>query len=319
MKTKSLIYFILRLSLSIGLITWMIYKGMLDFRVLTVLTQPFYLFILIILVFLMIFINNIRWTLLLKSKKFQLGNRQTLPLTFIGLFFNYSLPSGVGGDIVKGYYLLKENKDKKTVAATTILMDRAIGMYGMVLVSTTAILFKYSKIINQSELHVLSLAVITLLLLMSAFFIVAFSKKMKNHPLLLRLFKKIPGGMLIQKIYNSIQSYHNDFSVLMKALILSFITQFFTIFFVWFFAHITDSVIIPFHIYLLIVPLGIISMALPISIAGIGVSQAVIYFLFKIYTGIDTKIGPNAFTALQILLLCWGLLGVYFYVTRKSK
>ncbi len=65
-------------------------------------------------------------------------------------------------------------------------------------------------------------------------------------------------------------------------------------------------------------PHCLISTVLPITPAGVGVGQVAIYQLYKLYTGIDSQIGPNAFTAFQVVLLCWGLFGAYFYVTGKK-
>lgn len=319
MKLKSIIRATLKFLFGFGLIAWMIINGMLDLSSLSILAKPAYFIISIILVFLVIIINNIRWTLLLKTKKFQLTSRQTFPLTLIGVFFNFALPSGVGGDVVKGYYLLKECSGRKTIAATTLLMDRLIGMYGMVLVSVTIIFMEYSIIRSSPELHILSIAVIGLFFLMSVFFAMAFSASIKNHSFINFLFNSVPGGSILQNIYDSIHSYRNNPIVLIQALTLSFFTQFVIIFFVWFFAGITEAPEVPFTVYLFIVPLGLISTALPITPAGVGVGQAALYYLYKLYTGIDSQIGPNAFTAFQIILLCWGLVGAYFYVTRKNS
>ncbi len=319
MQLKSTILTVLKFFFGFGLIAWMIINGMLDLSSLSILAKPVYLIISVLLVFLTIIINNIRWTLLLKMKQFQLTIRQTLPLSLIGVFFNFALPSGVGGDVVKGYYLLKKCPGRKTVAATTLLMDRLMGMYGMVLVSVTIIFIEYSTIRSIPGLYILSIAVIGLFFFMSAFFAMAFSVSIKEHPFINFLFNSIPGRSILQNIYDSIHSYRNNPIVLIQSLTLSFCLQFVIIFFVWFFAGITEAPEVPFSVYMFIVPLGLISIALPISPAGVGVGQASLYYLYKSYTGIDNQIGPNAFTAFQIILLCWGLVGAYFYVTRKNS
>jgi len=81
---------------------------------------------------------------------------------------------------------------------------------------------------------------------------------------------------------------------------------------------ITGAPDVSFSVYLFIVPIGLISTALPITPAGIGVGQAAMYYLYKLYTGFDNQIGPNALTAYQIVLFCWGLLGAYFYISKKK-
>ncbi len=126
----------------------MITNGMLDLSSLYILAKPKYFIPAMTLVFLTIFLNNMRWTVLLRTNDFNVSYKQTLPLTLIGIFFNFALPSGVGGDLVKGYYLLKRSVGKKTVAATTLLMDRIIGMYGLLLLATAVMLVDYPTLRN---------------------------------------------------------------------------------------------------------------------------------------------------------------------------
>lgn len=205
------------------------------------------------------------------------------------------------------------------MAATTLFMDRLIGMYGMVLVSVAIILAEYSTIRNHLELHILSISVIGLFFLMSVFLAMAFSVSIKNNSSVIFLFHHVPGGSILQNIYDSIHSYRNNTISLIQALMLSFSSQFIIIFFVWFFAEITGAPNVSLSTYLFMVPLGLISTILPITPAGVGVGQAAFYYLYKLYTGIDSQVGPNAFTAFQIIMLCWGLVGAYFYVTRKNR
>ena len=308
----------LKFSFAVGLIAWMIINGMLDLSSLSVLAKPEYLIIFIVLVFLNLGINNARWNCLLKMNDFHLSNMQTFQLTLIGVFFKFVLPGGVGGDVVKGYYLVNGSSGRKTIAATTLLMDRLIGMYGMVLVSVVIVLTRFSKIRDQPGLHLLSAVVVSLFFLISVFFAMAFSTSIKNHPFVESVCRNIPGGALIKRIYDAIHSYRSNPKVLLQTLILSFISQFTIILFFWFFAQISGAPNVSFSVYIFVVPLGLLSTALPVSVAGIGIGQAALYYLYKLYTGIDSQIGPNAFTAYQIILLCWGLLGAYLYVTRKT-
>ncbi len=296
----------------------MIADGMLDLSTLLILGNPIYFTISIALVLLTIVFNNFRWTLLLKMNDFNVTYRQTFPLTLIGIFFNFALPSGVGGDLVKGYYLLKGSVGKKTMAATTLLMDRVIGLYGLVLLSTAIILFDYPTIKGRTELHILSISVVGLFLLITLFLALAFSKSVINFPLTKKLFVSFPGGSFLQNIYEAIHNYRNKPMALIQALMLSFLSQFFIIIFFWFFAEISEAPHLPFYVYLFVVPIALISTVLPITPAGVGVGQVAIYQLYKLYTGIDSQIGPNAFTAFQVVLLCWGLFGAYFYVTGKK-
>ncbi|MBU3916344.1 flippase-like domain-containing protein [bacterium] len=203
---KTIFTSILKFIVAIGLIAWMVYSGMLELSSLAVLTNPLYLITSIFLVFLTIVINNIRWAFLLKMQDFKLSTKQTFPLTLIGVFFNYAIPGGVGGDVVKGYYLFKHSPTKKTLGTTTLFLDRLMGMYGMVLVSAIMLVVNYHTILGRSTLHALALSVIGVFCFISLFFILSFSASIKNLRFIDFLFNKIPGGSFVQKIYTSIHS-----------------------------------------------------------------------------------------------------------------
>ena len=315
---KTVLNSIFKFIVATSLIVWMIYNGMLDLSSLSIFSNPTFLLISVFLVLFQIVMNNLRWAFLLKMQNFRFSTKQTLRLTLIGLFFNYAIPGGVGGDIVKGYYLLKNIPKKKALATTTLFLDRIIGLYGMALVSTTVLLVTYRTILNRPELYVLAYSVIGLFFLITVFFILSFSVSFKNLHFVNFVFNKVPGGSIIQKIYEAIHSYRKNPKVLFQTLIYSFLSQFAIIIFVWFFAKITDAPDVSFSVYLFIVPLGMISMALPITPAGIGVGQTAMYYLYALYTGINNQIGPNAFTAYQVILFSWGLLGAYYYVSEKK-
>jgi len=72
----------------------------------------------------------VRWWVLVRAQDlpFTLGNAFRLGL--IGLFWNTFLPGAVGGDAVKAFYLARE-QDRRTVAVSTVLLDRAIGLWAL--------------------------------------------------------------------------------------------------------------------------------------------------------------------------------------------
>lgn len=281
-------------------------------------SNPVYLATAIVLVFLVIFLNNFRWRLLLNVKGFQLSNIQSFRLTLIGVFFNFALPGGIGGDIVKGYYLIKGIGDRKTVAATTLLMDRLMGMFGLVSISVLMVIVSYPIIQTRVELKVLAIAIVGLFIFILVLFLLAFSTVLKEQPFFIFFFEKLPGGTTLKSIHESIYSYRDYPWVLFQTFGLSVAAQFLIIVFVWFFAQITSAPEVSILVYCFIVSFGLLTFILPVTPAGIGVGQAAFYYLYELYTGVENQVGPNAITAYQLILLAWGLLGAYCYIKRDK-
>lgn len=75
---------------------------------------------------------GIRWQILLRVQGVHLSWWRLYGLLMVGLFFSLFIPGGTGGDIIKGYYLLKEAPvGQKTSAALSVVMDRLLGLIGV--------------------------------------------------------------------------------------------------------------------------------------------------------------------------------------------
>jgi uncharacterized protein (TIRG00374 family) len=84
--------------------------------------------------FLLAFGTGVRWFVLMRAVGLEVSFRKTFKLHMVGLFFSSVLPGGTGGDLAKGYYLYQDHESgRKSFALTSIAMDRAIGLYGIIL------------------------------------------------------------------------------------------------------------------------------------------------------------------------------------------
>jgi hypothetical protein len=75
-----------------------------------------------------------RWQLLLHAQDVKLKNSTLLGSYFVALFFNNFLPSNVGGDVIR----IRDTAvavRSKTLATTVVLVDRALGLMALVLIS----------------------------------------------------------------------------------------------------------------------------------------------------------------------------------------
>lgn len=75
-----------------------------------------------------------RWGLLCEAQEIPVRNRVLLGSYLVAFFFNNFLPSNIGGDVIR----IRDTAGparSKTLAATVVLIDRAIGLMGVVLVA----------------------------------------------------------------------------------------------------------------------------------------------------------------------------------------
>ena len=315
-RIKSVISTAAKIGITGGLIYWLIHTGKLDLTPLLRLRDPWTITAALVLMYAAILINNVRWTVLLRGQGIPVKISQTLALTHIGMFFNFAMPGGVGGDVFKGYYLVQDYPGRRLVAATSVLMDRLIGFYVMTGLGVVALLFDLQQVRTLPKVAFLMLIIVGLFVAFSIFFSLALSKRISKALKLHRWLPKLPGGHGILKIYDTVHSYRNDLAGFGYCCLLSVISQLLTLAFFIFVGHAMGGENIAWQIYALVVPVGLIAISLPISIAGIGVGQTVFAQLFAWNLGYETPVAGATVTAYQLIAFAFGITGIYFYIRR---
>ncbi len=103
------------------------------------------------------FIGAARWHMLLRCQGFELGFWRTLHLGLVGTFFNCVGLGFVGGDLVKGYYLARsQQKGRKARAIYTVLFDRAIGLFGLLLLGAGVMTANIVEVWSEQPVRIVS-------------------------------------------------------------------------------------------------------------------------------------------------------------------
>lgn len=322
-RFKNAFQLILKVGFAGGLIFWMINKGVLDLRAIVSLATPPLIAFCLVCVFTQVFINNYRWVLLMRAQGIESDIRHSLPLSFIGMFFNFVMPGGVGGDVIKGYYLLQEFPRRKVAAAVSIFMDRMVGFFIMITTAFLAVFFNWNEVSQSRQLQSVAAGVSVLFVGFIVFFTLALSRRLGQRVfhewgLGELVFVKMPGGGKIRHIYDVVHAFRKEPKYFFWACVLSVGNQILLVAFIVAVAWAMGVRDIPLMVYFFIVPVGTVVMALPISPAGIGVGQAAFYFLFSLYLGKQSQLGPTSVTVMQATNFALGLVGAIFYLSRKK-
>jgi uncharacterized protein (TIRG00374 family) len=88
----------------------------------------------------------VRWLILVRAQGIELKLFPAIKLHFIGLFYNNAMPSSVGGDFLRAWYVSKHT-EKRVEAALSVFVDRAMGLMGILLIA----LFSYIFLLKESD------------------------------------------------------------------------------------------------------------------------------------------------------------------------
>ena len=278
---------VLRVSvslLSLGLMFYMV-KGELIEALAHLKNISFVFLILAVIInFLSLLIVTFRLRMILLIQKIKLNFARLYYLWSISLFFNLFLPSAIGGDIAKAYYIAKDS-GHKFASVTSVLLDRLFGLLATISIGFFAYLLARDRIddpkIGQVIFWATGVIVTGLLFVMSR----RFSKPAKS------LFLKFsPAKMknLISRIFEALDLYRNrriDFVVLYVS---SLVAQVFFIFLVFMLSK-SIHIDLPIEIFFLFMPLIALISMIP-SIGGLGVREAATVYLFKEYVTLDQAV-----------------------------
>ena len=249
-----------------------------------------------------------KWLVLIRVHHPGLGFAELLVTTLIGKLWGTFLPSSMGVDVVRGYYLNKSVQNLTQVAAS-VIADKLLALIALVIIGLLAWLVAPAHLQHPGMLLVLILSTV----LLCAGLVVCAS----DH--LMRLTRQILSavglprvGDVLGKLRDAILEYRDVPARLMVSFAGSITLQFVRVVSVWCLAM-ALALDVPFAFLLLVVPLSMLFLMLPISIGGIGLREGVLVGMFTL-VGLPAEDGFALGLAVTLSDLVLSLIGglVYF-------
>ena len=269
------------------------------------------LLIAIVLYIVIVFISCLRWQELLKGQDICLPFFKTLELNFIGLFFNTFMPSLTGGDVVKAYYVSKHT-DQRLEAATTVLIDRIVGMFALLTIGAVASLYA----VSDPQIRKPAISIVMLFLIIIVLTIGFFNK---------RLMKKISFDVKkerwqkvvisLKRIYSAFYIYRVKKGLLVKVFLMSIIMQLMFVLINYQIA-LGLGLDVSMKYFFLFIPIIAVISAVPITFAGWGLGESMYKYFFGLVTG-TCGLAVTMSIIVRLITLILNLFGGIFYIFHK--
>lgn len=233
----------------------------------------------------------------------------------IATFFNNFLPSTVGGDLSRAYDLWKKFSSK-TRAITSILLDRFLGLFALLLYTVVSVLFTREIIFPENIVYlwIAGGMLVSVLLVYMIFFtpawLVGILDRLGNlsaHPVMAK----------IRNLVLSLYSFSGKKRILLYALGLSLLLQA-NVITQYFLVAQAMSIEIPYAAFFIIIPLATFIMMIPVSINAIGIREGVFVFFFSFYAITNNTAIAYAWV-MYAFLLVQGFLGAIVFVFRRHQ
>lgn len=90
-------------------------------------------------------LSFVRWYLLVRSLEMRFSLADAFRLSFLGYLLNFVAAGNVGGDLFKAYFIAREQPQRRTEAVATVVVDRLVGLYSLLLVASVAVFMEGSR------------------------------------------------------------------------------------------------------------------------------------------------------------------------------
>jgi hypothetical protein len=161
-----------------------------------------------------------RLVVMLAIQGVRLSYWSSTKLTVAGNFFNFALPGTTGGDLIKAYYLTRYTH-LKTEAVTTVFLDRAIGLFGLVLLAGFSILLTRDP--QQFRQLIVALAIICAVLGLGS--LLVFSRRMRERLRLRELAARLPMGEQILRVGRATAAMRQHKLLVALSLLMTMVLQ----------------------------------------------------------------------------------------------
>lgn len=251
-------------------------------------------------------VSTWRWQMFARSLRLGGTFRNYLAYYFVGMFFNLVLPTSVGGDVVRAWYLAHRpgsGSGRKMPAFLSVLADRVSGVVVLAAVACAAALFSGTELPGWIALAVFLVGagafagVVGLPVLDRMLHLPHFATARLE-----RLRRISRGGMV----------YYRDVTLMAKTTALSLVVQVNSVMVMGLIGAGLGLPVPPLY-YGLLMPLVTLLTLLPVSVNGMGLREASTVFLLA-----PLGVGPGEAVTLALLLFAAqtsaGLVGLVPYL-----
>ena len=254
-------------------------------------------------------LTSLRWHVLLASLDIPISQARTFTINMVGAFYNAFMPGTTGGDVVKAYYAAKHAPDKRTRAVISVLVDRAIGLYALVVIGGVMATYQWyeNDSIDCKRVAMVAGALIAVSAVGLVVFYVPILRRATGLDFLLR---RMPMQAQVSKAVEAMEIYGRQPSRLMWAFALAFPVHFASILSA---ALAGRALGLPLDglYYWAVVPVIALVGAIPISPQGAGVMEFFAVQLTK-RQGVTISQAFALTMSIRLVQMLWNLAAGFF-------
>jgi len=262
-----------------------------------------------------IVLSSFEWHYLVQAEGIHTDLARLIKLYLVGIAFSHFLPSSMGGDVAKAFYVGRDSGNMAG-AASSVMLSRMTGFLGMLIIALPSLLIWHSWFASKVIVEFLLLSLL-LLVLISGAVIISLCLPKASSCLLLKS-RWIPKGAVI----TAMELGQTLGSAVRRPRSLTIAILFGVLFWIasllnYYGYAVALGIHAPLFFYAIAIPFSSIIAFLPISINGFGVREGALVYIFS-----TIHISPSSSLLLALLMdtqvLLFGAIGGCIYLTMGN-
>jgi uncharacterized protein (TIRG00374 family) len=308
---------ILKIVVSLGLITIALWRvDLAKVAAQLVSANRWYILLAVLFYTVAIIINGIKWQILLRAQGVHVPFGPVLQFLYAGFFFNNFLPANVGGDVIRGYGLARYT-DRTADAAVSVVVDRIVGLLAYMSTAAVAAIVAVN-LTGFAALKRVEWVAFVALAVLAGTFALLLSRRLRN--LISRLFTwplLSPLAPMWTRVSDAFNAYRFKYGAIALAFGVALIGIACTSLVNWCLSQsMGGQMSLP--VIFLFNPLIALVLMVPISIGGIGVSQAAYPFFYGL-AGVPAAHALAVSLLMQAVAIIASLPGGVFWLMWKRQ
>jgi hypothetical protein len=260
----------------------------------------------------------VRWYLLVRALDLPFRLADAFRLSFVGYLLNFVAFGSVGGDLFKAVFLAREQHGHRTEAVATVFLDRALGLYSLLIVASASILFS-DRTGWGADIKVICNLTLAATLAGTVAITVVLLPGWDRSSLMKSMYRLPKVGTIVHRLAKALDVYRGKRGIL--ALIAGLSLMVHVVFALA--LYLAAVAIFPQHPSLadhfIIVPLSLVAGAVPLAPAGLGTFEAAMKILYQVVPANGGGDGFLVALVFRLITIVIAAIGVGYYWTRRRE
>ncbi len=262
-----------------------------------------------------VFLSAYSWHALVHAERIPTDLARLINLYLVGIAFSHFLPSSMGGDVAKAYYV---GRDSGNMVGSTsaVLMSRLIGFLGMLLIAIPTLLLWRNQFKPEIIVSFLLLSLLLALAIAGVILLSILLPRISNRFMKARWASYRVTELVIQTGQALGHAARRPRSL---GIAISFSILFWLASFLNYYGYATAlGMQVPLPFYVITISLASIVAFFPITINGFGLREGILVYAFS-----TVQVSPSMSLLLAFLMdiqvLFFGLIGGCIYLAMGTK